>query len=356
MSKLTDIKTLGRKELSRITQENQLALTKLLNTESMSGKINSTSISNTPVGINFEDYTSGSFNAELNPHMYSLVSALKNWNYSKFVYNNLPEGIDQVTMANQLFTWGSIAIFQYKGKYLALPYTTDEWDIYGNPYKVTPIATGKSEIQFKSLTVGKNVVVIHSDVSGIMITTNKNNFGKLFQVWEMLEHISQAYYAIRNNMVLGVQRLAVGDAEDSTRVENIRASLQDMNPVIQFDINAIAQMGQLTGSQTGGGILNFENRQTDVWQNYKNYIETVKQYLGMESNPSPDKKERQITTEVESSNIFANSILQTEYEMLEMGIEQMNETFGTNTTIEPNPEFENDVQLGEQENNQEEVE
>ena len=73
----TGQRTLTRKELSHLTQEHELALTKLLNTETISGKVNSfAGRSETP--ISFNSYTSGDFSAETNPYQYMLVSALKN--------------------------------------------------------------------------------------------------------------------------------------------------------------------------------------------------------------------------------------------------------------------------------------
>ncbi len=94
---------------------------------------------------------------------YRYINILKNYNFNKWNYKNIPEGLTQQRIENLLFLWGRCILFKFNNKYYATNFNVVEngYNYDYTPKLVKPVLTNgtKTPINFpQKLEVGKDCV------------------------------------------------------------------------------------------------------------------------------------------------------------------------------------------------------
>ncbi len=171
-------------------EEKDLKEVKELNTVARSGLIYSQpSFSSF---FNPSDENENTFKNNENAYIWNLICEIRNWHFSKFNYENLPEGLEKNVLENQLLIHGRVCIFEFAGEFRAYPFRVDKFNSNGKPKKITAYSLWQDTFE-KPLTVDKDCVIIYANNDGLIFTINHQPFfGPMWRVWQLILDVADA--------------------------------------------------------------------------------------------------------------------------------------------------------------------
>jgi hypothetical protein len=251
----------------------------------------------------------------------------------QFKYVNLPKEIEEWKLEQMLFYYGQVVFFKVFENYVALPCTiASQLDIYGEPQKVNAIAiNGQSfpEIAIKdiySLTNGK----LLTSRQGIRIKNNEQSIStiaflmpfidRLIFIWQSLginESLSRMKYLIRSNkdsasVVSATIKQLIGSKSPIAVVSDKRALLDELE---KLDFNV-------------------EYTPEKYWYDFDKTFNLILTMLGINNNLESNKKERLIVDEVNSNHELINLFTELRLYYRTKAVEDINELFNLNMSIE----------------------
>lgn len=304
--------------LNRLTTEQDLTSIYNQNLKALSGTINNALYS--------DDYQAFLNGGTSNSLLFQLITELKNYNYQKFIYKNLPDELNKDILEGMLFLWGRVAIKKIsKLGLIAFNIEVKQKDIYGYPKKVDLIGIGNSEYRIKDQVVNKDCVVIYNDTSFFMPNI-KLPFGALWRIWALLLGMVKTYDIIIQNLSMSRNILLTETATSKDNIDRMESALRGSKLVIPTNLSQSVKSGNERLNK-GFQSINFEDNTSNLWENYFNLWDMIKEKLGIQNNTNAKKKERQINKELEQNNTLAKGTSQLELEMRQLGFNELNSLY-----------------------------
>lgn len=322
--------------------EKDLPEIKHLNTRTSGGQVYGFINEATPTYEQYQDYyfnnSDEKWSGRKAKYLFLLISTLRLYYFNKYKIDNLPKGIDKFKLLNFIFTNGSVVVFKMGGEYYTLPFTTDKYDLYGEPKVITPFTPFNRNVKLKQMVVNKECVILRDSIDGV--STNIKTFGILYKMWQLLEDTANQYNEIANDAILSRLKIAVGDDVDDETIKNIEQAFMSGKFVIKFDFESIDLNQFLAGKGTNpqGQAMTSMSRQKDLTETFTFLINQIKLHMLEKTDPNPQKKERKNVQETIKEDTFIDKADISKMEILEQGILKINELFNENITIERNEE------------------
>ena len=260
----------------------------------------------------------------------NIIDGILNKTLTMFLYENLPDTlpIEEIEKILQLNGNGFITMVDDELVILKGAYNYEKVDIYNRPYDINCYLPNKKEYKMFNINDG---VVIKNDYleRGLLPILNK---------WGYLINESEATLVIANRFKRMVKTFI---ANDDPTAESVKTYLNKVNA----GETSVIMGSVLWDSVKVDGETNSNTLHELI--EYDNYIKSeLYKEIGLYSNDNM-KKERLITSEVETG---LNSIYPLVDNMLnsrKQAINEINEKFNTNITVEFTSSWEYRLNLGE---------
>lgn len=325
--------------------DSQLPDAKLVATTAMSGNIYQTpnasqSILNTS-NIPFESVIgnpSSVFGTGNNTLLWNLSIVFQDYYSQLFKY----EGSDELDMKyaeNQLFWQGAVAVFKMYDytsdteKFFTLPFIVEKYDYLMFPKTVKPIFPNK-EVPTKSLTVGKDCVILYSSYNSFF-TANMWMFGKLYQLWNRFNELVTIYNEIKNNTLLTRERLLIpATTQDDQNFDSLVQQFLLGDPILKIDPKSLETLALQGLNLKGSSFIPFKDRTVELWTNFQNTWNMIKEIAYVPHNAgNSSKKERMIVDEVNADNCLVESGITTMLDYREKFCKDMKKVFGIDLSV-----------------------
>lgn len=264
--------------------------------------------------------------------------------HNVFVWENLPETVDETFLNNELFLSGMVCWTEFNGKLYAL-----NGGYGGEPneyYRPTRFVIANPVLGSKQVKIGEDgVVMFNSDVD--------KDFGQgLFQL------IKQTATLLADNIVsincaqINGRVQAIYTADTTALKNSAQAILKRLyagEPYQVIDQDIINKLEVNPMAATAGGVD--VQKLTELHQYL---ISQFYQNIGIKSN-GVMKKERLITGEIDSQEDFLAISIEVMLKAREEAVKAINEMFGTDIKVKINPILVPEVKEAETEEEVEEV-
>lgn len=261
-----------------------------------------------------------------------------------FVWENLPETVDETFLNNELFLSGMVCWTEFNGKLYAL-----NGGYGGEPneyYRPTKFVIANPVLGSKQVKIGEDgVVMFNSDVD--------KDFGQgLFQL------IKQTATLLADNIVsincaqINGRVQAIYTADTTALKNSAQAILKRLyagEPYQVIDQDIVNKLEVNPMAATAGGVD--VQKLTELHQYL---ISQFYQNIGIKSN-GVMKKERLITGEIDSQEDFLAISIEVMLKAREEAVKAINEMFGTDIKVKINPILVPEVKEAETEEEVEEV-
>lgn len=237
-----------------------------------------------------------------------------------FKWQNTPIEDNQLwILENLLYNYGSCIIIK-EGGYFVLPLSDlGKQDQNGILIKAKPIAY--NGVDFPIYTVrgeGQNAVLVYNNLFRTpTISLIRPIIERLNYAWESIG-IAEANSRIKNI-------IKVDDPNQKDVILNTIDYITDnKNPAI------ITYSDNLNGTGGGsklGGVVDTSDL-INIWKDFNMTKSLLLEWLGIESNPEVDKKERMITDEIESNSQLTLMIRNTALNFRKQAIKECQRVFG----------------------------
>lgn len=260
----------------------------------------------------------------------NIIDGVLNKTLTMFLYTNLPNSlpIDEIEKILQLGGTGFITTIDEKLVILKGTYNYDEVDIYNRPFKINCYLPDKK--QYKMFNISDGVIIKNDYLERGLLP--------IFKKWGYLINESELTLIIANRYKRMVKTFI---ANDDPTAESVRTYLSKVDN---------GESGLITSNLLWESIkIDGENISNTLHEliEYDNYIKSeLYKEIGLYSNDNM-KKERLITSEVETG---MNSIFPLVDNMLncrQQAINEINEKFNTNISVEFTSSWEYRLNLGE---------
>ncbi len=259
----------------------------------------------------------------------SYRSSIKRVFNSLFEWKNLPEEIESRHIEGFLFDTGTIAFYKVVDKYYALPATLQKWDMYGDlvvgqvysPYKGTFI-----EGEYKLTDENKQGLVSRepSDTAfdGEFIYNNIEKESTLLRVEPILTMLDLTFTSLRTD-ILNSRNIRLMYAKSTSKDYELKTTMNQI-----YNSNSpffIINEGHATELRTE----EFKSKSSaiELWTSIHSYEESLYKGVGLVYDVKGDKKERLITSEIETSNFESSHLLKSMLEIRKKAVERINKKF-----------------------------
>ncbi len=240
---------------------------------------------------------------------------------SRFLYENVPDGIDTRFLEYSLYVNGTACLFyddmveQYMSMKAIVQSGLNE---YGLPYRF--IGQGYNEYQ-KELTLDNAVLVLNNDLMlGDMPTV------------QMYAHILANFdtTVLMNSTTLRKPYMFLGDKKSEMTMRTIWKKILKFEPLFLSNKSYNAENIQVLDLLKGSG-----HYLKDCYEIKTNYFNEFLTHMGV-SNVAQQKKERMLSDEVSRGMGGSLSFRNSPYECRSKAIDQFNEMFGESMTVDFN--------------------
>lgn len=264
--------------------------------------------------------------------------------HNVFVWENLPETVDETFLNNELFLSGMVCWTEFNGKLYAL-----NGGYGGEPneyYRPTKFVIANPVLGSKQVKIGEDgVVMFNSDVD--------KDFGQgLFQLIKqtatlLADNIVSINCAQINGRVQAIYTANTTALKNSAQAILKRLYAGEPYQVIDQDIINKLEVNPMAATAGGVDVQKLtELHQYLISQFYQN--------IGIKSN-GVMKKERLITGEIDSQEDFLAISIEVMLKAREEAVKAINEMFGTDIKVKINPILIPEVKEAETEQEIEEV-
>lgn len=259
----------------------------------------------------------------------NIIDGVLNKTLTMFLYTNLPDTlpIDELEKILQLSGAGFVTTIDEQLVILKGTYNYDEVDIYNRPYKINCYLPDKK--QYKTFKISEGVLIKNDYLERGLLP--------IFKKWGYLINESELTLIIANRYKRMVKTFI---ANDDPTAESVRTYLTKVDN---------GESGLITSNLLWESIkIDGESISNTLHEliEYDNYIKSeLYKEIGLYSNDNM-KKERLITSEVETG---MNSIFPLVDNMLncrEQAIKKINEKFNTKISVEFTSSWEYRLNLG----------
>ena len=257
-------------------------------------------------------------------------------------WDGLPNGLTSWNLNRMLYFRGSLAGFQWKGKVYVLPYTiSGGLNPYGLPVSIHPIsyngrpAGGSDSIFGKDFKLSVDIngdetpekdtgaVLLYDSIPFNQAGSSPSRYA-LNQV--IIEEIAQTLARVNISVAVGNKKilLVVRDPKQRDVVEKEMQEIFGCDSpfgIISSDLEV--QTVQQTGDFNASDLFNAVRQ----WDSIRCFME------GISANYGNEKKEREITGELNGNEEQINLIGDMRLELAETWADRMNACFGTNITV-----------------------
>lgn len=264
----------------------------------------------------------------------------------RYKFNNLPDTVSERVVKQSLFWHGNVVFFEKEGNIIALPGGgTENFNIYGDPNSAYVYGRNGFNEQVKLYLPGADDAgFLRKDLSGktkpqyykgVMVYENYNRTPFVNYTMEFSSSIADAYRTL-DVMRVNLKSPFIVAAEESL-VPTVKRFFNERNDNAEYVVSS----GKFTVDKIN--VIPIETNEasiknvTDLIEWYEN---KYRELCGFDSNSNPDKKERLLVDEVNSNNDYVFIQSEKSMECLRYYMDQVNEVFRTNITVEKitNPE------------------
>lgn len=260
----------------------------------------------------------------------NIIDGVLNKTLTMFLYNNLPKSLPIEELEKILQLNGFAFVTKIYGEIVALKgtYNYDKVDIYNRPSQINCYLPTEKKQQLFNISDG---VVIKNDYL-------ERGLLPIFQKWGYLINESETTLVIANKYKRMVKTFIAND--DST-VESVRTYLSK----VDSGENSVITSNMLWDSIKIDSETNTNTLHELI--EYDNYIKSeLYEEIGLYSNDNM-KKERLITSEVESGLNSLYPLVDNMLNCRKQAITEINNKFNTNITVEFTSSWEYRLNLGE---------
>lgn len=263
---------------------------------------------------------------------------------NEFKYENLPDTCDARMIERSFLLSGYASFVEYKGKLINLvPGTAGGFTLYGYSNKYWGYGYNGFNIQFGAILGGADELeIIKKGADGV--NANERYFGVVG-----LDNANA--YPYINYIIRYAKRLADTSRALDVAIQNLKQPI-----IITCEESAVNSIRQALNSKESNvaAIISAGKLPIDtfnVWDTHanpaipgeiRNHYEWLKngvnELLGLNANENPDKKERLLVDEVNANNESIENSTDKRLKYRKEFIEMVNNTFGTNITVERNIE------------------
>ncbi len=245
-------------------------------------------------------------------------ATLSNLAQTRFIWENLPKGLESRYIEHGLYIEGRVAFFKHNGLLKCLPCNqSDQLNDYGEPVGYRPYGVSN---------VYNNV----DDTNSVILYDSDNGYPIYNIVSYYSDLITEIESTYRMNLVQ--QRMpfiVLTEKNKDLTMKNI------MEKLYQGDIEIYADEQLGRDGKIGVSVLKTDSpyllEKLNVELNNKKM--ELLEILGYNVNKSQSKKERLVTNEVDVNNMLIQSSIQKQYENRLKACKKVNEMFGTNITV-----------------------
>lgn len=273
---------------------------------------------------------------------------------NRYVWKNLPAGLDGRMMERILYYRGRIVIFVHNDRAYALPFALNgNIDVYGRYQTVTPLTfngsvayneEGQSELvddvwlpdlmlnvaYDENFLEGKQAVILNDYTQGISeYVIPRYQLNKIYH-----EELSNIVVLIRHNLI------------SSARVYTMRVMNEDQAKAVYDELsnmeNDILENGKrvfaVTSQTALDELLKDKSLETqNYWECYVSLDNLRENTIGIENNGIFKKKERQLKGEMELEASSADLVYADGFENRLSAANLLNKMYGWNITVEESP-------------------
>ena len=265
--------------------------------------------------------------------------ALKSFYIARFKYEGYKDtDIDIPLIENYLWTWGRVAVVKFGGKCLIGGFKIKGVDYNNNITKIVffPISSysepaKKRKPLAKTFTVGKDCVVIQAN-TGFWLN-NKFIYSPFLRTNPLLHELFKVRQQLFNNLYTSRSVIGVPYGASKKLLEEINDALYSGSPIVKLGDNFRKSNAGATSVQKAE-LFDFTDRTAQLIEMHNHLWEEVQSLLGIRTNANANKKERQISSEIDVNNALSDKITESSLIYREKALKILNKIFGTNITVE----------------------
>lgn len=261
---------------------------------------------------------------------------------SRFIWENLPNGIDSWNLERMLYFRGSVAGFKFGGLEYILPYVMQAGSLnpYGKPSKIRPITyngravAGKDDFFKQDFELPVDVEGNSTEDYSAVILYDSIPYSPSGQPCSryaynqiLIEQIADVFARININIVVSNKKivLQVKDPKQKDVIEKeLNAAFGSETPFVlitsELDVNNLQSTNDYNAD--------------DLFNTLKNY-DAIRCFMSGISSKGfgAEKKERLVTGELTGAEEEKDLILDNSFDLRKKFAEDMNRKFGTNIIV-----------------------
>lgn len=256
---------------------------------------------------------------------------------SRFVWDNLPNGLTSWNLERMLYFYGTLAGFSIGGYFYILPYVSQgTLNAYGMPTKIKPIPfVNNGFYQFrKNYVLGVDVKGDANDKYNAVLLYDSIPYNagmkapsRYYYNSIIINEIAETFARVNINIVISNKKilLIVKDPKQKEVIE------QEMKQVFASD----CPFGLITSELDPQTIQNTNDYNADdLFNTIKNY-DAIRCFMSGISSKSfgTEKKERLVSGELTGAEEERSLVLDSGLYMRQLFCDQVNEKFGLNITV-----------------------
>ena len=267
---------------------------------------------------------------------YSFYKKLYMLAISRFEWQGLPDTCNAEFLEKTLFHYGRAMFCKPKDAFAGTEIInvqceqSDMFTVYEQPKAFRAVALGLQSEEYSA----DEVVVVYNNI----VETGLSAMSTMDEIQMYAYRLMQ----IQRTMDININGqkyplFIVCDEKQRLTMENIYKKYEGNEPII-YGANGI-ELGNIKAIKTDVPYLADRLHQDKV-----NIWNEALAYLGINSNPSPDKRERQIVSEVQSNSEQTNYFAESYLLCRQKACEQLNKKFGLNASVKMRKITKNEIQ------------
>ena len=250
-----------------------------------------------------------------------------------------PDTLDEITILQAIFWYGSFALFEDNGVWLSLPAMPENYTIYGYPTRARV---------FGRNGYNKEIGIVQYNGDEKIVNVGAGGYGVADKTGFFIQE-KKFYYPLANSAIITAER--VGDAMRSIDVmryrlktpfivfcvEEMRKTVEQYFKNIDDNDSLVVTTGVFDPSKVQVAPLEFNP------ENVKTARELVEWYLaqymnfcGINSNPASDKQERLLVDEINANDEETDNNVAPEVDFMNEQLERVNDITGWSMKLEVN--------------------
>ena len=263
----------------------------------------------------------------------------------RFVWEGLPDGIDQHIIETMLYVKGQLAFFKLGKQYYILPFVyTGPINHYGIQTKLIPIPysgsleADKTKVNhfageheavsyMKEVVSVDNVAVVLKSHSGLHLGTT---LPMVVITDQLREKLIESLVLVRNNLILSQPiKYVTVDTQDKAK------SLQQQVDNMLYDVLNGNIIQTIVGLMELGDVNSEAPKinQQQMWQSFASLDNLRMEIMGILNNGVFEKRERTLTDEVAGKQTVSKLLLQDAWNMRKLFCKMANKYFNLNITV-----------------------